>query len=122
MKLIYRGIKYNSHNLIALRIVSENRDEINKIIHSNKLNNIAISYKFPFLQYAKQFVDLKSITIYSPHKYWHKHQTIHLENCWKVSDIKILKACWEITLKRQKKVTKTNLPIKLKYRGITYYK
>lgn len=124
MRLVYRGIKYSSNNLIALKIVQEHKHKINKIISNKKAKNIIINHRFPFLKYFKQLLGSDANFISNPYKYWYKYRAKYLETCWELSELEILNSCWGKTLEKEPevKVTENDLPVKFTYRGVTYYK
>lgn len=119
MELVYRGIKYNSKNLIALKIV---REQKHKIIYAIRTNQITIERNFPISKYLKQLFFGGQHPVCHPQKFWYKHQIDYLENCWQLSEIQLIDFCWKITLEMERQAKKSNSPIKLKYRGVTYYK
>lgn len=122
MKLVYRGIKYNSNSLIALKIVRQHKHKIGLIISKKKFDKSIIGSRFPFFEYAKQLFSTDPYFVRNPRVFLHQYLARYLEKCWKVSEVKILDSCWKITLEKEKESVNANLPIKLKYRGVTYYK
>lgn len=129
MKLVYRGIKYNSNNSTALKIVRENKHKLGRLINSKKFYKSTITYKFPLYAYLKQMFRSDSEFVRNPHVFWYKYLTVYLENCWKSSEINILESCWKTTLEQEQKTKSEfstaiaiNARQKFKYRGVTYYK
>ncbi len=119
MELIYRGRKYRSNNSIALKIIQERGYQVS---HINQVTPVAIDRKFPLGQYVKQFFYEDIDTIYRPGKFWYEQKINYLDNCWRSSVTQQLVSCWVKTLVIERETAKPRLPIKYKYRGVTYYK
>ena len=118
MELIYRGIKYkldrpNSQAIKAKKLT----------IFQKKLAKAAISHSFPIVAYCKQLFFNQNSPIYDPERFWHQHQSQFLKECWQLSMVDRLDSCWELTLKIElAQALKNRTPVKLKYRGVTYYR
>lgn len=120
MELIYRGIKYSSNNSTVLGSAKGNKPQI---VYRGKSVKTAIAPKFPVFKYCKQLFSSWKPPVFNPVKFWYKHKTQYLEKCWQLDEIEQLDCCWEITLKiEREQILKTDRPIKLKYRGVTYYR
>ena len=116
MELVYRGIKYSSKNLMALKIIKEYKH----LLYIKKTDRIAKDRKFPYLKYFKRLIVSDLNLIRNPNIFWYKYKIGYLEQCWKSSEINLLTSCWEMSPEELE--AKHNSPIKLKYRGVTYYK
>ena len=123
MELIYRGIKYSSNNSTVLKSTPKDKYRIADREQSDKA---AINPKFPLLKYCKQLFSSWESPVFNPIKFWYQHKSQYLENCWQLDIIKQLNCDWEISLKTKPqsplKPNYTDRPIKLKYRGVTYYR
>lgn len=129
MQLTYRGIKYSSNNSTVSTPIEENDCQI---IYRGQSVKAAIAPKFPFLNYFKQlFSHGETKPVFAPMIFWYKHKKQFLENCWQLDEIEQLDLCWKITLKieRERALKRDrslhnegDRPIKLKYRGVTYYR
>ena len=115
MELIYRGIKYKSNNLFVL-----NSTEKKQTIYQKKSLKPLGNFKFSIVEYCKQLYSNKLAVCHSV-KFWNRHKSQHIENCWKIDVVQRLDRCWKTTLYiEQVKSLPQRPPIQLKYRGITY--
>lgn len=125
MKLTYRGISYSSNLLIHQANMKHTQfhSEIKTVRSKNH----------PWLQYFKQiFLNQKnSPKIFNPRKFWQQQKIEKLESCWRLNyHIELFKICWYLEaiqpeyaaacLKLQSDRPQTK--VKLKYRGVTYYR
>lgn len=119
MKLTYRGVQYQEENRNFLTPVApENK---NLIYRGNSLK-ARINPKFPWLRYIKQlFRKSESKPVFDPITFWYDHKRKFIKECWHIDDIEQLDRAWGLTLQIEAKSVKSK-PIKLKYRGITYYR
>lgn len=118
MELIYRGIKYKSNNLAVL-----NSTKKKQTIHQKKFFKPIKKSKFPITKYCKQLLGSTKLAVCHPVKFWNRHKSQHIENCWKIDVVEQLDCCWEITLYiEQVKSLPEKAPVQLKYRGVTYYR
>lgn len=102
---------------MALKIIKEHKH----IIYSKKSEPIVKVRKFPYLKYFKQLIIGDRDLVRNPNIFWYKQKVNYLEKCWKNSEVKLLTFCWEMSPEESEPGT-NNSPIKLKYRGVTYYK
>ena len=118
MELIYRGIKYKSNNLAVL-----NSSEKKQTIYRRKSIKPVENPKFPIVKYCKQLFYSNKLVVCYRIKFWNRRKSQHIENCWKIDVAKQLDLCWNTTLYIEKiePLPKTS-PIKLKYRGVSYYR
>ena len=120
MELIYRGIKYKINNS---KVLNSGQKKQHRIIYRGKSVKAGIDAKFPLFKYCKQLFSSWKPPVFNPIKFWYKHKSQYLENCWQLDLVKQLNLCWEITSKiEQEKVSERERPIQLKYRGVTYYR
>ena len=118
MELIYRGIKYTSNNSALLNSTDKKR-----IIYCKQPIETKSNFEFPVLKYCKQLLGSDKLAAYHPIKFWYRHKSQHIENCWKINIVERLDYCWKTTLYiDQQKSLSDNTPVKLKYRGVTYYR
>ena len=117
MELRYRGVKYQSNSLNP----SVKREKLPFL--RRKLVRPTISYNFPTIKYCKQLFFNQGSPIYNPEYFWHRYQSEFLEKCWQSNPLEQLDYCWKLTLKieQAQKLKKKSL-VKLKYRGVTYYR
>jgi hypothetical protein len=140
MELIYRGIKYQSdksefHDFNNYQhgdwTCSHSRVNAfgRRVPHNEKLLLIwqkkkskASTDKFPLAKYCQQLFSQQTPKAFSLTKFWHQHQRDRLEICWQIDVIENLNHCWRTTVivELKQKIT-VRTPIKLKYRGVTYY-
>ncbi len=120
MDLIYRGIRYKSEQA---KFRGFARNENLPVSYCKKLVKTATNNKFPLVKYCKQLFSYQVPPVCDPAEFLHQHQSKLLENCWQLDVLKQLSSCWEITLKIE---LEKNLPsspqVRLKYRGVTYYR
>ena len=117
MELRYRGVKYQSNSL-NLAVKKDKTPILRK-----KLVKSAINYKFPTIEYCKQLFFNQGSPIYNREQFWHRYQSQFLEKCWQLNPLEQLNFCWQLTLKIEKSTAPKKHPsIKLKYRGVTYYR
>ncbi len=119
MELIYRGIKYQSD-----KSKFHDFNQHQKLLLTwRKKTSQASTDKFPLAKYCQQFFRKQTPKVYSLTKFWHQHQRDCLETCWQIDVIENLNHCWRTTVivELEQKFT-VRTPIKLKYRGITYYR
>ena len=115
MELIYRGIKYKSNNLAVL-----NPSEKKQTIYQKRSLNPVRNSKF-LVNYCQQLLNSSKLAVCHPVKFWNRHKSRHIENCWKIDVVEQLDSCWETTLYiEQVKRLPDRPPIQLKYRGVTY--
>ena len=119
MELIYRGIKYSNNNSTVLNSAQQNKP---LIVYCGKSIKTAIKPEFPLLKYCKQLFSSWESPVFSPTKFWHQHKSQYLENCWQLDIVEQLNYNWAINLKTKTEQSLTQRPIKLKYRGVSYYR
>ena len=118
MELIYRGIKYKSNNLAVL-----NSTEKKQTIYQRKSLKPIRHSKFPVVKYCKQLFCSSKSAVCHPVKFWNRHKSQHIENCWKIDVVEQLDSCWKTTLYIEQVKSLPEKPlVELKYRGITYYR
>ena len=118
MELIYRGIRYKSNNLAVLNSTEKKQTIYQKISFKPVINS-----KFPVVKYCKQLFCSSKLVVCHPVKFWNRHKSQHIENCWKIDVVKQLDSCWKTTLYiEQVKTLPARPPIQLKYRGVVYYR
>ena len=116
MELIYRGIKYKSNNLAVLNSTGKKQT----IYQKKSLKPVGNS-KFPLIKYCKQLFYSSKLAVCHPVKFWNRHKSQHIENCWQIDVVQQLDRCWKTTLYiEQVKSLPERPPIQLKYRGVTY--
>ena len=115
MKLTYRGIEYQEGR--STLPVVENKD----LVYRGHSTTAKINPKFPWLGYVKQlFPKPESKPVFDPIAFWYEHKRRFIEHCWHLEDLKRLNLAWNLTRQIEAKVQAQ--PIKLKYRGVTYYR
>lgn len=124
MKLTYRGISYSSNSLI-------HQDNMKHTQFTPEINRVKSS-RNPWLKYFKQIiVNNNTPRIFNPRKFWRQQKIEKLEGCWQLNYyIELFKICWCLEIVKseyQNAITSTakDKPatgIKLKYRGVTYYR
>lgn len=111
MELIYRGVKYKSNSL-----------NYSLPIKKTTLAKTAIA-RNPLVRYCKQLLFNQNRSIYKQNKFSYQHQSQFLEDCWQLNLVDRLDSCWKETLKIElARAMKNNTPVKLKYRGVIYYR
>ena len=122
MKLTYRGVQYSDKNpkLATPKTVIGNKD----IVYRGNSLKERINPKFPWLRYLTQlFRKPESKPVFDPITFWYNHKRKFVENCWHVEDLEKIERCWYVTLQiEQLQALKQKQKIKLKYRGVTYYR
>lgn len=121
MELIYRGIKYIADDpKLPARISEADNNKIN----SRQSNQVRINANFPLFGYLKQlFSRSNSKPVFDPISFWYIHKRKYLETCWPLDEREKFERCWELTLESKPATNqKRDRPIKLKYRGVTYYR
>ncbi|MDJ0897455.1 MAG: DUF4278 domain-containing protein [Xenococcus sp. MO_188.B8] len=122
MKLTYRGVQYSDKNpkLATPETVIGNKD----IVYRGNSLKERINPQFPWLKYLTQlFSKPESKPVFDPITFWYNHKRKFIENCWHVEDLEKLDRCWDVTLQiEQLQALKQKQKIKLKYRGVTYYR
>ena len=117
MELIYRGIRYKSNNLKSPTIQGK------KLSIKKKLAKAKNGCSFPAIAYYKQLLFNRNLSVRDPKLFWHLYRSQFLDKCWKLNMSEQLDFCWELTLKIElARALKDRTPVKLKYRGITYYR
>ena len=116
MDLIYRGIKYRSNRARVLNAAKKQQ-----IIYCGKRIEVAASPKFPVFKYFKQLFSSSKLAVCHPVKFWYQHKSQHLETCWQLDVVKQFNCSWNLDIE-QKQSLPNHPPIKLKYRGVTYYR
>ena len=122
MKLIYRGVQYNEANpYLSISLVEAKKKEI--IYRGNSLR-ASINPKFPWISYIKQlFYKSEVKPIFDPITFWYEHKREFLKDCWSLDDVERLDRAWDLTIQIERaKTFKPKQKIKLKYRGVTYYR
>ena len=125
MKLTYRGISYSSNSLI-------HQDNMKYTQFTPEISRVKSS-RNPWLKYFKQiFVNNNTPRIFNPRKFWRQQKIEKLESCWQLNYyIELFKICWYLEIVKseyQNAITSTakdkpvTAGIKLKYRGVTYYR
>ena len=127
MKLTYRGVQFQSkeENHLSLVPLAETTNTTNKeIIYRGNSPTGRIKPNFPWLGYIKQLFGMpESNPILDPITFWYDHKRKFIAECWFWGDIDRLNHAWDLTIQReQAEALKSKQKIKLKYRGITYYK
>ncbi|MBE9171055.1 DUF4278 domain-containing protein [Pleurocapsales cyanobacterium LEGE 06147] len=151
MELIYRGIKYigNEPKLPAAIKAADNHNIISR--QSNKVTVNANFPLLGYLKQLFSRSESKPVfdevqagkgpcaeetsapceprstvsrrSILDPITFWYIHKRKFLENFWLLDEREKLERCWELTLKPKPAINqKSDRPIKLKYRGVTYYR
>ena len=122
MKLTYRGVQYSEEKpkLSTPATVIGNKD----IIYRGNSLKARINPKFPWLKYLKQlFRNSESRPVFDPITFWYDHKRKFIEHCWHVEYLEKLDRCWDLNLQiEQPKALEQKQKIKLKYRGVTYYR
>lgn len=122
MKLTYRGVQYNEE----IEQLSTPATAIGKkeIIYRGNSPKARINPKFPWIKYIKQlFRKSDSIPVFDPITFWYDHKREFIEDCWFSDDVEKLDHSWDLTLQiGRTKALKPKQKVKLKYRGVTYYR
>lgn len=120
MKLTYRGRQYeeNQQHCLTPAAIAKN-----KMIYRGNSLSAGISPKFPWMKYIKYlFSKSSSDAVFDPIAFWYDHKREFLEDCWYWKN-RELDRCWDLTSEIEKnKPSKSQQKIKLKYRGVTYYR
>ena len=123
MKLNYRGVRYNNEEnpYLSTSPVETKKKEIVYRGHSLRAR---INPKFPWISYIKQlFYQSEVKPIFDPITFWYDHKREFLNDCWNLDDVEKLDRAWDLTIQIERaKTFKPKPKIKLKYRGVTYYR
>ena len=118
MELIYRGIKYKTSKLVV-----SNSAKKKQIIYLKQSIKPIGKLRFPVFKYCKQLFCSGKVAVTHPFKFWYRHKSQHLKNCWQIDIVDRLNSSWKTTLYIEQNQTLPNRPpIELKYRGVTYYR
>ncbi len=122
MKLTYRGVEYNEVNPYRSTSLIEARKK--EIVYRGNSPGGQINPKFPWLKYIKQLFSKPKIKqIFDPITFWYNHKREFLQDCWCLDDVEKLELAWDLTLKIEiARELKRKQKVKLKYRGVTYYR
>ena len=121
MKLTYRGIEYSEAKSNCLTLNSEKIED--KIVYRGNSPKARIKPDFPWLKYIKQLFKSGSKPTLDPITFWYDHKREFIEDCWQLDDADKSDLVLNITTKiARDKQLKSRSKIKLKYRGVTYYK
>ena len=122
MKLTYRGVQYQEENQNSTTLVVPTGNK--EIIYRGNSPRAITNPKFPWLRYIKQlFNKSDSRPVFDPITFWYDHKREFLEDCWLSEDVTKLDRAWDLTLQIESTTgLKSQQQIKLKYRGVTYYK
>ena len=121
MTLTYRGIPYPEKQAkTPTPAVTRQKN----IIYRGNSPQARINAKFPWWKYLKQiFKNSQSQAIFDPITFWYHHKRQFLDDVWRSHDAEKLDRCWDLTLQIERsQAVKSKQPIKLKYRGVTYYR
>lgn len=121
MKLTYRGVQYQekNSNFSTPAIVVEKKE----IVYRGNSLKPRISPKFPWWQYIKQLFGKSESRSLDPISLWYDRKREFIEECWRLNDIEKLDLAWNLTLQMEMaQALKSKQKIKLKYRGVTYYR
>ncbi len=122
MKLTYRGVQYNEeYQSFFTTIATTKNQEITYRGHSLRGT---IKPNFPWLGYLKQlFRKSESRSILDPIAFWYDHKRKFIAQCWSLNDLEKLNLAWNLTIQIEKsQALRSKQQVKLKYRGVTYYK
>lgn len=122
MNLTYRGIQYSEQ---AQKLSTSAALVANKnIVYRGNSSKARINPKFPWIKYIKQlFSKPQSQSVIDPITFWYDHKRQFLEDVWLADESEKLDRCWNLTLQiEQTKAVRSKQKIKLKYRGVTYYR
>ncbi|MBE9047301.1 DUF4278 domain-containing protein [Pleurocapsales cyanobacterium LEGE 10410] len=118
MKLTYRGVEYS--NVPKPQVVRAGNQEI---IYRGNSSKARITPKFPWFRYLKQlFNSSEPKPVYDPITFWYEHKRKFVEDCWLLDDVEQLNYCWYLTQQIERNKLRSRQKIKLKYRGVTYYR
>ncbi|MEM8830821.1 MAG: DUF4278 domain-containing protein [Cyanobacteria bacterium P01_G01_bin.19] len=121
MELIYRGIGYKEKKQDCLILSSRTID--NRIIYRGNSPKAIIKPSFPWLSYVKQLFKSKAGVVFDPITFWYDHKREFVKDCWRLGDVERLNDAWKLTAQMEaERALKSPHKIKLKYRGIVYYK
>ena len=119
MKLTYRGGRYSEDGHFLTLLAETTNKEITYRGNSPKGR---IKPGFPLLKYAKQLF-IKSERVFNPIAFWYNHKREFIADCWYLADVDKLDRSWNLTIQLEMlKALKSQPKVKLKYRGVTYYK
>ena len=122
MKLTYRGVQYSEE----IKQLSTSATTIGKkeIIYRGNSPTVRINPKFPWIKYIQQlFHQSESRPVFDPITFWYNHKREFIEDCWFLDDVERLNCAWNLTLQIERtKALKPKQKVKLKYRGVTYYR
>lgn len=120
MELIYRGIKYQNKKSEFHNLVKNNQLPL---FYCKKKIRAKTSNRFPLKKYCQQLFSRRKSAILSPSKFLYQYQIQLLESCWRIDMILMLNFCWQATIMiEMERSLRGNPPLKLKYRGVEYYK
>lgn len=122
MKLTYRGVQYKEENRNFPTLPPSVLNK--KIIYRGNSLKARINPKFPLAKYILQlFQRSESKPVLDPITFWYNHRRKFIEDCWSLDDVEKLDRSWNLTLKIERaKALKQKPKIKMKYRGVTYYR
>ena len=119
MKLTYRGVQYQEENRFSTPVAPENK---NLVYRGNSLK-ARINPRFPWSRYIKQlFSQSESKPVFDPITFWYDHKREFIQKCWHIDNIEQLDRAWDLTRQIEQAKAVRSKPIKLKYRGVTYYR
>ena len=120
MKLTYRGVQYSETLQSTPVTVKENQE----IIYRGNSSKARINPKFPWFEYFQQlFNKSESKPVYDPITFWYNHKRKFIKDCWLIDDVEQLNYCWYLTQQiEHHQLLHSKQKIKLKYRGVTYYR
>jgi len=121
VKFTYRGVRYSEDSHLLALIAETIEREITYRGNSPKGR---IKPNFPLLKYVKQlFRKSETKPVLDPITFWYNHKREFIADCWYLADVNKLDRAWNLTVQLEiLRALKSKPKVKLKYRGVTYYK
>lgn len=120
MKPTYREVRHSEDSHFLTLLAETTNKEITYRGNSPKGR---IKPGFPWLKYTKQLFIKSDTRILNPTTFWYNHKREFIADCWYLADIDKLDRAWNLTIQLEMlKTLKSQPKVKLKYRGVTYYK
>ena len=121
MKLTYRGVRYREDSHLLTSIAETISAEIT---YRGNSPQGRIKPNFPWLKYVMQpFRKSETRPILNPTTFWYNHKREFIADCWYLADVNKLDRAWNLTVQLEiLRALKSKPKVKLKYRGVTYYK
>ncbi|ELS03523.1 hypothetical protein Xen7305DRAFT_00032470 [Xenococcus sp. PCC 7305] len=122
MKLTYRGVQYSEETPQISQPATTLANK--RIIYRGHSPKGKINPRFPLISYIKQLFNKSEVRpVYDPITFWYDHKREFLDDCLASENLDKLDRCWGLITKTElSQALQAKKKIKLKYRGVTYYR